>query len=66
VGAIVACVLAGPICNIIGRKNTIIISALVKFVGIILMSAAQNFGMFIAGRIILGFGSGISGTATPT
>ena len=55
-----------PIYNKIGRKNTIVISAFVKFLDIRLMAGAQSFGMFLAARLILGFRSGISGIATPT
>lgn len=66
IGAIVSSGVAPMICNKLGRKNTIFVSVLIKFLGIILMSTSQNFGMFIAGRIILGAGSGVSGTATPT
>lgn len=66
VGSTFACLVFGMIANKIGRKKSIIISAFIKLTGIVLMAAAQNFGMFLAGRIILGFGSGASGTTTPT
>ncbi|RDW63779.1 hypothetical protein BP6252_11324 [Coleophoma cylindrospora] len=66
VGAIVSALSFGPICNKIGRKNTIIVSAFIKFLGIGLMAGAQSYGMFLAARVVLGFGSGISGIGTPT
>lgn len=65
VGAIISAACFGMICNKIGRKNTIIVSAFVKFLGIGLMAGAQSYGMFLGARLILGFGSGISGIGTP-
>ncbi|KAH8658178.1 MFS sugar transporter-like protein [Xylariales sp. PMI_506] len=66
VGAIIACFIAPSVCNKLGRKNAIIIACCIKLVGVILMAAANGYGAFLAGRIILGVGSGFSGCATPT
>lgn len=62
-------ILSGPLMQIIpdtlGRKNAILFSAIICFIGIILQSAAQNIGMFIVARIIIGLGSQISSGAAP-
>jgi len=62
-------ILSGPFMQIIpdsfGRKNAIILSAIICFIGIILQSAAQKIGMFIVARIIIGLGSQLSSGAAP-
>lgn len=40
--------------------------AIVTIIGVVIQTASQNVGMFIAGRIIIGVGTGISGVAAPT
>ena len=44
----------------ISRKYTLSAAGLVAIIGIILQTAAQNIGMFIAGRLLTGFASGMS------
>lgn len=39
-----------------GRKKSIFTGVMVLIIGVILQSASQNIGMFIVGRIFLGFG----------
>ncbi|KAK5065261.1 hypothetical protein LTR84_001099 [Exophiala bonariae] len=62
-------ILATPFLQILpdtfGRKRAILFSALICFVGIALQSAAQNIGMFIVSRIIVGLGSQLSSAAAP-
>lgn len=62
-------ILATPFLQIapdmLGRKKAILISAMVCFVGIILQSAAQNIGMFIVARMVVGFGSQMSSASAP-
>lgn len=62
-------ILATPLLQFIpdkfGRKKAILMSAIVCFIGIILQSAAQNIGMFIVARIIVGLGSQLSSAAAP-
>jgi MFS family permease len=48
-----------------GRKNAILASAVTCFIGTILQAAAQNIGMFITARIIIGIGSALSSAAAP-
>lgn len=62
-------ILATPLLQIVpdrfGRKHAILYSAGICVIGIILQSAAQNIGMFIVARIIVGIGSQLSGAAAP-
>lgn len=48
-----------------GRKNTIVITAVICFVSIMIQSAAQNIGMFGVSRIIVGFGAELTSSAAP-
>jgi len=64
-GQIFAAFVLQPIPDNLGRKNAIAISAIICFVGIILQAAAQNVGMFVVARIIVGFGASISSAAAP-
>ncbi|KAJ5908984.1 MFS sugar transporter-like protein [Penicillium taxi] len=66
VGNCVAGFFNGWMCDYLGRRPTLYIASVIALIGIIIQSAAQNIGMFIAGRFIIGFGVGISITAAPT
>ena len=66
VGGSLAALVAGFITDWRGRKETIMWSCVITFVGAIIQTFAVNVGMFIAGRGILGFGMGVAATATPT
>lgn len=46
-----------------GRKEGILVSALLNVVGAAISGAAQNVAMFIAGRMIIGLGVGLAQTA---
>lgn len=54
---------AGVITDRLGRRPAIFWGTLVTLIGIILQGAAQNVAMFVIARIILGWGSAISGVA---
>lgn len=54
VGGSASALIAGFLVDWLGRRQCIYISALVTFVGAIIQAAAQNIGMFIAGRFIVG------------
>lgn len=54
---------AGVITDRLGRRPAIFWGTLVTLIGIILQGAAQNIAMFVIARIILGWGSAISGVA---
>lgn len=66
VGGCCSSLLAGYVTDWRGRRETIIWSCAITFVGAILQAFAQNVGMFIAGRFIVGFGLGFAAVATPT
>ncbi|XP_067002680.2 facilitated trehalose transporter Tret1 [Anabrus simplex] len=57
--------LGGYLSNVIGRKFTIISSAVPLLVSWILVITAKSAGVMYAGRIIGGFGTGIVFTVTP-
>lgn len=65
VGGCVASLFSGFLVDWRGRRESIFWSALIPLVGAIIQTAAQNFGMFIAGRFIIGLGMGFASTATP-
>lgn len=62
-GAMFGALILMPTNDIFGRKWAIIISSLIFTAGGILQAAAQNFGVMIAGRVVLGIALGLlSGT----
>ena len=63
IGGFFGPIVSGVIADRLGRRPTIFWGCLVMIVGIILQTAAQNIAMFVIARIILGFGSQISGIA---
>ncbi|RDW67511.1 hypothetical protein BP6252_08907 [Coleophoma cylindrospora] len=66
IGNFMACFFMQPFADKWGRKTGILIAACVCFVGILIQAAAQNTGMFVVGRIIVGLGSELSSAAAPT
>ena len=54
IGKILGLWASGILCDRFGRRVVIFWSSLGSIVGIIIMAAAQNIGMFVAGRAILG------------
>jgi len=65
-GGCFASIFAGFLVDWRGRRESIFWSALILLIGAIIQTAAQNVGMFIAGRFIIGIGMGYAATATPT
>ncbi|KAH8681972.1 hexose transporter [Xylariales sp. PMI_506] len=63
-------ILIAPFCGYLvdkrGRKEGIMVSAILNIIGAIISGAAQNIGMFIAGRMIVGLGVGLAQTAAST
>lgn len=64
-GSFVGSLIAGVLSDKIGRKETILVSALFWVVGSTLMCAAQNVGMLIVGRIINGLAVGGASMVVP-
>ncbi|BFZ08924.1 hypothetical protein BsWGS_11963 [Bradybaena similaris] len=63
--AAVFSVLAGFMCDILGRKITIMIASVVFVAGAIIMGAAVNKEMLMAGRIVVGIGVGFASMTVP-
>lgn len=63
IGGFLGPLVAGVISDRLGRRPAIFWGSLITIVGIIVQTAAQNIAMFVVGRIVLGFGSAISGIA---
>ncbi|KAG9580991.1 putative sugar transporter, partial [Aureobasidium melanogenum] len=64
-GAVGGAFLLSPANEYLGRRWAIIFSCLLYTVGGALEAAAQDYGMIIAARIILGFGVGLEGGTVP-
>lgn len=66
VGGCIAGLFSGFILDKWGRKSGMFIAVFMAAAGVILQSAAQNPGMFLVGRLIVGIGVGLSSVACPT
>jgi MFS family permease len=64
-GNMLSCFLMQPVADHFGRKKALLLSAAVCTIGIILQAAAQNIGMFVVARIIVGLGAMLSSAAAP-
>jgi MFS family permease len=64
-GQLGALFIAAPLIQRLGRKKPIAIGSAILLVGVILQAAAQNYGTFVAGRFLIGFGNTIQTTACP-
>jgi MFS family permease len=63
IGGILGPLVSGILADRLGRRPAIFWGSSVTLVGIILQTAAQNIAMFVLARVILGFGSAITGIA---
>lgn len=57
---------AGFLSDWRGRRECVFWSALITLIGGVIQGSAQNIGMFIAGRCIVGGGMATAQTAAPT
>lgn len=64
-GAVGGALLLGPTNEAVGRRMAIIISLILYTIGGALEAGAINFGMIVAGRVILGLGVGLEGGTVP-
>jgi MFS family permease len=53
----------GLVTDAIGRKNALLLAAIITIIGVILQTASQNIAMFVIARIIIGFGTAASASA---
>ncbi|KAK3203465.1 hypothetical protein GRF29_112g1329829 [Pseudopithomyces chartarum] len=64
-GAVAGALLISPCNEYFGRRWAIIISCILYTIGAGLEAGAINFGMMVAGRVILGAGVGLEGGTVP-
>ncbi|KAA8916654.1 hypothetical protein TRICI_001180 [Trichomonascus ciferrii] len=64
-GSLVGAILAGFVCDRLGRKTTIQFSCILWIIGSILSCAAQNIAMLIVGRFINGLCVGFTSSQVP-
>ncbi|KAH6977362.1 putative sugar transporter [Ilyonectria sp. MPI-CAGE-AT-0026] len=65
VGQLVALPFCALACDRFGRRPALVFSAFILLIGVVIQAAAQNTGMFIAARGILGLGLALNITAAP-
>lgn len=66
VGAMVGAMLAGRLCNLIGRRRTIMAAAGVVVVGTVACALAGGWQVMMVTRGIIGIGIGLSSATVPT
>lgn len=64
-GAFIACLLAGPICDKYGRKPVIIAADILFTIGSIMMAFTPTIQLLVVGRLLIGFGIGMSSIVIP-
>ncbi|KPI34404.1 Lactose permease [Cyphellophora attinorum] len=65
IGSILSMFAVPTITDRFGRKACILSGCVFMVIGAIINTASQNYGMFCAGRFILGFGNSLSQLASP-
>jgi MFS transporter, SP family, major inositol transporter len=63
--AAVGALIGGKISDAIGRRKTILVLAVMFFVGVLVAVFSPNFAILVAGRIILGLAVGGASTVVP-
>jgi len=51
--------------DILGRRRTVFIGAVIMIVATILQTASLNVGMFVGARFLIGFGATFAANAAP-
>ncbi|WPG99114.1 general substrate transporter [Acrodontium crateriforme] len=64
-GVLASLFVSSQLCEKFGRRLPVTIGTALVVVGSALQGGAQNFGMFFAGRFVIGFGTGIVAVAAP-
>ncbi|KAL7940830.1 general substrate transporter [Trichoderma barbatum] len=64
-GAIISTPVSAFISDKFGRRWSVFIGSVIMLIGVILQTASMNVGMFVAARIVLGFGVTVALTAAP-
>ena len=63
--AAVAALVAGFLCNLIGRKPTLLLASVIFTIGAAVMGASIHAWMLLLGRAIVGVGIGMAAMAVP-
>ena len=63
IGSVIAAPFSGYVCDLLGRRPAIFWGTVITLIGVLLQTAAQGIAMFVVARILLGFGSAVSGIA---
>ena len=63
--AAISSIVAGPSCDMLGRRPVLLIASVVFTIGAVVMGAAQSAVMLLLGRIIVGLGVGFAAMAVP-
>ncbi|OQE41818.1 hypothetical protein PENCOP_c004G06572 [Penicillium coprophilum] len=66
VGGFAGALVASPTADYFGRRAGMFVGSSLTFVGTITQTAAQNAGMFIGGRFLIGFGISFTCVAGPS
>lgn len=63
--AAISAFVAGFLCNLIGRKPTLIIASIIFTIGAVVLGASYRTWMLLVGRAIVGVGIGMAAMAVP-
>lgn len=64
IGGILGTLISGIMTDRLGRRPAMFWASVITLIGTAIQAAAQNIAMFVVGRIILGFGSSVSGVSS--
>jgi len=62
-GSVFGCTFGGPLCDYVGRWNTIIIQNIIYISGALIISGASSVELVYIGRFVVGVGTALSGIA---
>ena len=65
-GSAIGDLVYGQVTNALGRKRAMLIAWLITIIAVILQTAAQNIGMFVFSRFLIGIGVGAAYVVCPT
>lgn len=65
IGAILGAIIASRLSNALGRRRTLLITALIFSAGAILTALAPDLGIFILWRVVVGISIGIAASVVP-
>ncbi|KAI8957001.1 putative hexose carrier protein [Daldinia sp. FL1419] len=64
IGGVLGTLVSGVLTDSLGRRPAMFGASVITLIGIVIQTAAQNIAMFVVGRIILGFGTALSGVSS--